>query len=186
MKHRVAGALVVLLAFLPSCALLRQLPKGSVKPVRATGPVAIRTDLWGRMNDERSARGLPPLAWNGRLADYAAAWSKKMGTGKGMVHSDIRKLLVKNNYAGENIATGSRGTTASGLHAGWMRSPIHRDDMLSPGFQQAGIGIYCAANGTVWATVDFGRPWASGQPPTYNGGTAANPFARSDSDSTHC
>lgn len=138
------------------------------------------------MNDERTARGLMPLAWNGRLADSAAAWSKVMGTSKGMVHSDLTRWLSKYNYVGENIATGSKGATASGLHQGWMQSPPHRDDMLSPGFQQAGIGIYCAKNGSVWATVDFGRPWAAGQPPSYNGGTAAQPFARSDSNNTHC
>ena len=37
--------------------------------------------------------------------------------------------------------------------------------MLSPGFQEAGIGVYCAPDGSIWATTEFARPTSSGAVP---------------------
>jgi uncharacterized protein YkwD len=145
-------------------------------------------DLLNRMNDERAARGLGPLAWNASLATYAANWSRTMGTSN-LHHSNIGALLGAStfDYVGENIATGSKGVTAGALHVAWMHSQEHRDNILSPGFQSVGIGVYCAANGSMWATTEFGRPSSSGSPPgNYNGGTPVNPVARADGDSISC
>jgi len=86
---------------------------------------------------------------------------------------------------GENIATG-RGVPAGSLHVAWMHSQAHRDNILSPGFQAVGIGVYCAPDGSMWATTDFGRPWSAGQPPPYSGNTAANPVARPDAGNSTC
>ena len=141
-------------------------------------------DLFSRLNDERSARGLPPLAWNASLAAYASSWSQTMST-TSMHHSDIGSLLNSFDYVGENIAMG-RGAPLSSLHVAWMHSQEHRDNMLSPGFTNVGIGVYCAPDGSMWATADFGRPWSAGQPPPYKGGTAANPVARPDGNNITC
>ena len=124
---------------------------------------AATADLFARLNDERRARGLGPLAWNAELASYAASWSRTMASSS-MHHSNIGSLLNSFDYVGENIAMG-RGVPASSLHVAWMHSPDHRDNVLSPGFQAAGIGVYCAPDGSMWATTDFGRPWSAGQPP---------------------
>ena len=94
-----------------------------------------------------------------------------------MHHSNIGALLGPFDYVGENIATGSRGVSAGALHVAWMHSQEHRDNILSPGFQSVGIGVYCSPNGSIWATTEFGRPSSAGQPPAYNGGTPANPIA---------
>jgi hypothetical protein len=67
-----------------------------------------------------------------------------------------------------------------------MHSLDHRDNILSPGFQAVGIGVYCAPDGSMWATTDFGRPWSAGQRPPYSGNTAANPVARSDTGNVTC
>lgn len=183
--HRVAGAVIIVLALLTGC---RRLPMPSDQGVKApeARSVAIRSDLWARLNAERSARGLPALKWNGRLSEYGAAWSKKMATKVGFKHSDLSAMAKDYDYAGENIATGSKGVSAAGIHKGWMQSQGHRDDMLSPGFTEAGIGIYCAPNGSIWATTEFVRRWASGSPPPYAGNTPATPFARPDADKVTC
>jgi uncharacterized protein YkwD len=143
-------------------------------------------DLLNRMNEERGARGLAPLAWNASLAGYAGNWSRNMGNGNNLHHSDIGSLLGPFDYVGENIATGSKGVSAGALHVAWMHSQEHRDNILSPGFQAVGIGVYCSPNGSIWATTEFGRPTSSGQPPAYNGGTSVNPVSRSDGDSISC
>jgi uncharacterized protein YkwD len=141
-------------------------------------------DLFARLNDERRARGLPALRWNPTLASYAASWSKTMSQ-TSMHHSDIGSLLGSFDYVGENVAMG-RGAPESSLHVAWMHSQDHRDNMLSPGFTDAGIGMYCAADGSMWATTEFGRPWSQGQPPPYAGNTAANPVARPDANNINC
>ena len=53
----------------PKCAAPRAKPKIG----------AAAADFLDRMNDERTARGLAPLAWNPTLASYALNWSKTMG-----------------------------------------------------------------------------------------------------------
>ncbi len=82
-----------------------------------------------------------------------------------MHHSNIGSLLNSFDYVGENIAYG-KGAPESSLHVAWMHSQDHRDNMLSPGFTDVGIGMYCAPDGSMWATTDFGRPWSAGQPPS--------------------
>lgn len=148
--------------------------------------VKVRTDMWARMGQERAARGLPPLAWNGRLSERSAAWSKKMATTAGFVHSDLRPLLGPYDYVGENIGHGSPGSTGAALHVGFMKSQGHRDDILSPGFTSAGVGVFCGPHGGLWVTVEFGRKSSEGQGPAYNGGTALNPIVAAGGSSPHC
>jgi len=146
---------------------------------------AAALDLFNRLNDERQARGLAPLTWDPNLAAYATHWSRVMGNSD-MHHSNIGSLLGPYNYVGENIAMGSAGVPASALHVNWMHSEGHRDNILAPGFQRIGVGVYCAPNGSIWATEDFGRPGSSGWPPHYNGNTPVNPIARPDADHLGC
>jgi uncharacterized protein YkwD len=146
---------------------------------------AAALDLFNRLNDERQARGLAPLTWDPNLAAYATHWSRVMGNSD-MHHSNIGSLLGPYNYVGENIAMGSAGVPASALHVNWMHSQGHRDNILAPGFQHIGVGVYCAPNGSIWATEDFGRPGRAGWPPHYTGNTPVNPIARPDADHLGC
>jgi uncharacterized protein YkwD len=149
-----------------------------------TATSAGAADLFARLNDERRARGLAPLRWNGELAAYATNWSKTMAASS-MHHSNIGNLLGSFNYVGENIAYG-KGAAESSLHLAWMHSQDHRDNILSPGFTDVGIGMYCAPDGSMWATTNFGRPWSAGQPPPYAGNTPENPIARADGNNIRC
>jgi len=155
------------------------------QPNTATKLGAAAADLFGRLNDERGARGLAPLSWNPTLANYAEAWSKTMST-TDLHHSNIAQLLGPFDYVGENIAMGSAGVSAGALHVAWMHSQGHRDNILSPGYQEAGIGVYCAPDGSIWATTEFARPTSAGPPPPYDGGTSPTPVARPDGDSLTC
>jgi uncharacterized protein YkwD len=62
---------------------------------------------------------------------------------------------------GENIAGGY--PTADAVVAGWMASPGHRANILSPRFTEMGVGRVTAAGtyGTYWAQEFGGRPGAS-------------------------
>jgi uncharacterized protein YkwD/ribosomal protein L24E len=141
-------------------------------------------DLFKRLNDERIARGLAPLAWNTQLAGYASMWSADMAV-NGFRHSNISNLLGPFNYVGENIAMGSAGVTAGTLHVSWMNSQGHRTNMLAPGFNSVGVGVYCAPNGSIWATQTFGRTADAGPPPP-TPTPPVNPIVRPDAGSSTC
>ncbi len=158
----------------PTCA-----PSGSSKLGQMAG------DLLTRLNQERAARGIGPLQWDGRLAGYASIWSANM-SGHGFRHSNIGSLLGPYNFVGENIAMGSRGVTAGSLHNAWMHSDGHRANILNRGFTRVGIGAYCAGDGSLWLTQDFGRDTGSGAPPSGGGTPPVNPIARSDGGSLSC
>jgi len=162
----------------PRCAAPKRI--GTSKGARAA------SDLFDRLNAERRARGLAPLRWDGTLAAYAANWSKTMGSQGNLYHSNIGSLLGPYNYVGENIAMGSAGVPDSALHINWMHSQAHRDNILAPGFRNVGIGVYCAPNGSIWATQEFGRPSSSGSPPPYGANTPSNPVARTDGNHLGC
>jgi cysteine-rich secretory family protein len=66
-----------------------------------------------------------------------------------------------------------------------MQSQGHRDNMMSPAYNTVGIGVYCAPDGTLWATQDFGRLSSSG--PGYAAPSApATPFVRRDGGGPGC
>ncbi|MCU1428556.1 MAG: Esterase [Actinomycetia bacterium] len=159
----------------------------SVPPCKSTPAGAIASDLLVRLNAERAARGRAPVQWDGALASYAASWSSEMSRG-GFRHSNIQNLLTDGrlSYAGENIAWARGGGVSSGsLHGMWMQSAGHRDNMLSPTYNVVGIGIYCAPDGTVWATQDFGRLATAG-PGAPSPVESPAPFVRSDAGGATC
>jgi uncharacterized protein YkwD len=158
----------------PTCAL---------PPVSKTGQM--EADLLVRVNQERGARGLPGLAWDPALATYARSWSANMAS-NGFRHSDISNLLGPYNFVGENIAAGSAGTTEGSLHDAWMHSDGHRANILSPGFTNIGIGVFCKADGSIWMTEDFGHPSNLGPPYTTAPLPPLLPIVRPDSGTLHC
>jgi len=158
----------------PSCA-----PAGSTKAATAAA------DFFQRINDERRARGLPALAWNAQLGSYAAAWSANMAA-NGFRHSNIGSLLGPFDFVGENIAMGSAGVSAGALHVAWMHSDGHRENLLMPGFDSVGVGVYCKADGSIWATEDFGRLTSSGPAPSPPPLPPVNPIVRADPGTSTC
>ena len=142
-------------------------------------------DLFVRMNDERRARGLAPLVWNTTLAAYASNWSRTMGASEPPPQRH-RPAPRRVRLRRREHRHGSGGVPASALHLAWMHSQDHRDNILSPGFQSAGIGVYCAPDGSIWATTEFARPSSAGPPPPYSANTPSEPVARTDSGTAGC
>lgn len=111
-------------------------------------------DVFERVNDERTARGLDPLVWHPGLAALAGTWSQTM-IESAYEHSPDGYLAHRGFAAfGENIAMGQYDTTE--LHVGWMESDGHRANILRPGFDAMGVGIVCRGDGRMWATQVFG------------------------------
>jgi len=145
-------------------------------------------DYFDRLNAERAARGRPALVWDPALASYATDWSRTMAW-SGFHHSDLTSLLNTGRFGlvGENIAAGSgNGVTAGTLHVAWMNSEGHRVNMLSPAWDVVGIGVFCTADGSMYATTNFGRKMESGAQPPMGPTPPLNPIVRSDPGTATC
>jgi uncharacterized protein YkwD len=78
------------------------------------------------------------------------------GTAYPTLKSRLAAVSYEMRAAGENIAEGQRD--AAEVMSSWMRSPGHRDNILSGEFTEIGTGVALGRNGRLyWAQV-FGRP----------------------------
>lgn len=109
------------------------------------------------VNDERTARGAPPLAWDQGLADIAGRWSVEMILTGEYEHSP-EEFRAHPAFVGTAEDFLMMHTGAGDAHVGWMRSDGHRRSILSPEVTAVGIGVVCRNDGRSWATQVFGVP----------------------------
>ncbi|MEX1162870.1 MAG: CAP domain-containing protein [Nitriliruptor sp.] len=145
-------------------------------PPEAAG--ALAADLFQRVNDERAARGAPPLTWHAGLADIAERWSVEMISSGRFEHSpETFRTHPSFSATGENILMGHE--TAGEAHVGWMTSDGHREAILLSDFDAIGIGVVCRGDGRMWATQVFGIA-ARRTSPRSPVDTAVEPIVRRD------
>lgn len=111
-------------------------------------------------NQDRAARGLPPLQWDAALASAAqthAAWMVREGAISHRFPGEP-DLLTRTADAGahfqaiaENVAIGPR---ADAIEDEWMHSMPHRTNILDPKMNALGVGI-AERDGTLYAVEDF-------------------------------
>jgi uncharacterized protein YkwD len=117
-------------------------------------------------NAERQKLGLPPLAESEELQTSAQDYSQVLASSSCFDHTcgPVPNFVDRNDQAGytgwtaigENIAAGY--PTPEQVVAGWLASPEHRANMLSPDFAEMGVGVTRGGGtfGTYWAE-EFGR-----------------------------
>lgn len=120
--------------------------------------------LFQLLNQTRSEHGLAPLTWDASLAAAAQVHAERMSHGSGMVqhqYSDEADIPVRIAQQGghfgsvaENIAATTGNVDA--IHNGWLNSPPHLANILSPTMTAVGIGVF-TARGTIYVAEDFGR-----------------------------
>ncbi|WP_040339848.1 CAP domain-containing protein [Candidatus Blastococcus massiliensis] len=147
--------------------------------------------LFDRVNAEREARGLQPVAWDDALAEIAADWSRSMAETGVLEHQDMRSLLDRDDLEGfagigENVFTASGPLPAGHAHVGWMRSDGHRVNVLNPGWDRLGVGVFCAPDGSTWATQQFGRTVDADRPQVSDETPPTEPIARPEEDGPSC
>lgn len=109
----------------------------------------------------------PPLAWQAQLEQAAASHAKDMAARRSMSHtgsdgSGVSERVKREDYAwarlGENVSAGY-ATQAEAL-AGWMKSPGHCSNMMSPGFAEVGVaGANAPGDSFGWyRTMVLGSP----------------------------
>lgn len=118
------------------------------------------------INLERTKRGLPALTTNWQLARVARYKSQDMIDKKYFSHSSptygspftmMQNFGLKFSAAAENIAYGQK--TPQEVVNAWMNSPGHRANILSASYTQTGVGAAKKANGTIYWTQMFMKPY---------------------------
>ena len=116
-------------------------------PTAATAGTLTRSEaaLLGQVNRTRAAYGVAPLRVDTRLTQAARAHSREMAaTGRfehGSLADRIARFGVPGIRFGENLAWAA-GTSASAksIVDGWLASPGHRANLLSPAYRRIGLG----------------------------------------------
>lgn len=122
--------------------------------------------IFDLINIEREKKGLMPLIWNKKLAEIAKEFSEKMAKEKFFDHFDRdRKSVVDRARAkkvrnwrkiGENLFMSDRNENFVKIAVrGWMKSPSHRNNILDYDYDETGIGIGYARDGTIYITQVF-------------------------------
>lgn len=123
---------------------------------------AAERELLEKANADRTRVGLAPLKMDDGLVRAARAHAAEMAAQKHISHqfsgepSLINRIAAASDLhlerAGENVAVAANADEA---HEALMSSPPHRDNLLSPKFNVAGIGVFRQGH-VIYVAQDFG------------------------------
>lgn len=120
----------------------------------ATDPGQAEARFAQLINDERTARGLQPLAID---ADLVAGARYQAGVirdaGRLFHNADLGSVTTGWSWIGENVGYGS---VVDGLHSAFMASTGHRDNILRADATHLGVGVV-VDGGVIWVAEVFMR-----------------------------
>jgi len=118
------------------------------------------------INIQRTNRGFSALTTNWQLSRVARYKSQDMINKGYFSHTSptygspftmMQNFGLKFSAAGENIAYGQK--TPQQVVTAWMNSPGHKANILSPAYTQTGVGAAKKADGTLYWTQMFIKPY---------------------------
>ncbi len=114
------------------------------------------------VNQQRAYNGLPALKANWEVCRVARYKSQDMIDKQYFAHQSptygspfnmMENFGIRFSAAGENIAYGQR--TPQEVMNSWINSPGHRSNILNQTYNQIGVGVAKASNGTFYWTQMF-------------------------------
>lgn len=114
------------------------------------------------VNQQRARYGLQTLTQNWQLSRIARYKSQDMVNKNYFGHTSptygspftmMQNFGIRFTAAGENIAMGQR--SAQEVMNAWMNSPGHRANILSPAYNQIGVGVAKTSSGVYYWTQEF-------------------------------
>lgn len=123
-------------------------------------------ELFELLNHERATNNLPEVKWDDALLKAARQHALLMLDLNIMEHQlpnepgleeRLTSAGARFTYIAENIALGKDSAT---IHNGWMNSPGHRANILSPRITAVGIAAVRGAGG-LYAVEDFSQSFGS-------------------------
>ena len=109
-----------------------------------------------------------------------------MASTNSFAHSNLYPLLGTFQTAAENIGLAGSGARSGALHNAWMNSTGHRVNLLGRNLDVIGIGAYCAPDGRLWVTQQFGRWPNSALPSTFGPTPSVSPIVMNDGSGPTC
>ena len=132
----------------------------SISPQSRASAMRVSRALFDGVNRERRTRGQAQLVWDDALAAQAQQWSDQLALSGQLEHRDMSggpsSIAPGLSVFGENLFRSRSPVAALNVHEAWMQSDEHRQNILQAGYDRVGIGVVCAADGSVWATQEFG------------------------------
>jgi len=103
----------------------------------------LRVALVCLLNAERAKHELPAVRESSQLDGAAQRWTQNMVATDNLSHGDVGVRVsaagLRWSWVGEDIASGF--STPRAVIAAWMASAVHCQNILSPMFAAAGVGI---------------------------------------------
>lgn len=158
-------SLITLAMFGPALrAVTQERPSRPAETVRGVlAPEEIERRIFEAVNKERSARNLPAVKLSAALTDLARKQSRDLaGLGRlghtsvsGRSYSErLEDAGVLFAASGENVAR-SDSFQPDPIHESLMTSGGHRENILHPDFDEAGVGVFRGSDGVYYVTQDF-------------------------------
>jgi Cysteine-rich secretory protein family len=116
--------------------------------------------IFEQLNHEREKTGLPPLEWNGPVAEAARAHARLLAENAKLSHQFVGEAAlperlgattVRFTVAAENVALTEY---VEDVHPALMSSIGHRANILNPRYNAVGIGVV-EDKGKIYVTQDF-------------------------------
>jgi uncharacterized protein YkwD len=131
-------------------------------------PPALELELERAVNELRIRHRLAPLERSEALAEVARGHSRDMAARDYFEHSSpeqevvadrVRAAGVRYRKVGENLARVERSESpVSNAIEGWMSSPTHRANLLTPEFEEGGVGVAADSDGVIYFTQVYLEP----------------------------
>jgi uncharacterized protein YkwD len=116
-------------------------------------PAGAEQEMFALINNERLAAGVPPLAWDDRLAAIARSHSRDMASNRFVAHvsptsgdaaARVRRAGLTTRLVTENVGEAYGARQA---HSGFMASPGHRANVINRQLTHIGIGVVVPREG---------------------------------------
>jgi uncharacterized protein YkwD len=132
---------------------------GPAAPAQATtaadgyGTAAVKAT-----NAARRAHDRHRLRADACLQRFAVRQARRMAAQRRMFHQDIMRPMrtCGLSMVGENVAYGYP-TGRAVVRRGWMKSPLHRANILRPSFRLVAVAARQGSDGRWYASQVFGR-----------------------------
>jgi hypothetical protein len=133
-------------------ALLLALSLAAIPMTAHADTIDDEASFVARINSLRVSKGLNALQVHPNLVSKARSWAQTMGAAGRIWHSTLSDGITADwQKLGENVGMGG---TVDALHAAFVASPHHYENLVDPDFTYVGVGVV-VVNGTIYVSETF-------------------------------
>jgi uncharacterized protein YkwD len=162
--HRVVAVVAALVSLLPMAAAASDEDCIEIAYIRPHRPVVVASQaraLYNDLNATRAQRGLPPLAEDDALSQFALQVAEQMAARHYFGHTDpngitfadrLRASGLRYRFAAENMAFDQDEPHA---HRAFLTSPGHYANIVDPHPRRVGVAVVSAGDGETFYVEEF-------------------------------